>query len=647
MKRTLGSWISLAICLCLFVGMLASCTVAPVPLPDDGPDATPPDGGTQPPAPTTYTVTFVGGEDATGTAPTEEDKEAGASFALPANTFTKAGCHFTKWSDGTSLYDAGETYTMPAHGVTFTAQWEQDGQNPPPTTGFTVTFNLGEYPATSEQVPATLTGLPSGYIIEALPYPAGTEGWTFNGWETDLPEDYYVHWRNYEVTCDVNFIATWRPANPANDVIVTFADDMGTIQTITVEKYGYILEENVPDAPTKTGHVFMFWSREADGDRIVDFNSVSVNKDTTIYAVYRPEGEQRVEYGIDYETATGIAPANAYVTVGSTYTFPGNPWTVPHYVFAGFKIQRQVEEISSWTGRPVLVWEDIESGVLYQPGDTIEMPDERIRVTIEVTGETITVIYDAGGGTDAPNGSTFTYGEILNVTSSTPTPPTGKEFYCWVLSDGTEVGSSTLGEYGYRDYVTAGNTLTLTATWEALPEPLDIADYAGVWTDGTDTVLISSLHANEEYGYLGSAIINGTDLFILYEDQQELVGYNVITGKSIEVWDGEMITLAGVGFTIRPTSRTAISANAQSTYAGTWSDAEGNVLSVGADTAAYGEEEISLTYVGMEEYAVFCFLGEYGARHTFVLKLDGGTLTGVYFNEEICEATTVIFTLQA
>ena len=73
--------------------------------------------------PVTYAITFKGGPGATGMAPTMASKAAGESFTLPANTFTREGYTFAGWSDGTKTYAAGATYTMPAHAVTFTAQW--------------------------------------------------------------------------------------------------------------------------------------------------------------------------------------------------------------------------------------------------------------------------------------------------------------------------------------------------------------------------------------------------------------------------------------------------------------------------------------------------------------------------------------------
>lgn len=77
----------------------------------------------------TYTVTFVGGDGATGTAPTQDPVTAGTSITLPAATaFTKDGFTFAGWycSVDKVTYNAGASYTMTAADTTFTAQWTED-----------------------------------------------------------------------------------------------------------------------------------------------------------------------------------------------------------------------------------------------------------------------------------------------------------------------------------------------------------------------------------------------------------------------------------------------------------------------------------------------------------------------------------------
>lgn len=98
------------------------------------------------PTPETYAITFAGGDDATGTAPTIANKAEGAKFYLPANTFNKNGHTFAGWNDGTSTYQPiTDEYTMPAHAVTFTAQWTENSVTPPTekeVANFTEDFSL-------------------------------------------------------------------------------------------------------------------------------------------------------------------------------------------------------------------------------------------------------------------------------------------------------------------------------------------------------------------------------------------------------------------------------------------------------------------------------------------------------------------------
>ncbi len=81
----------------------------------------------------TYSVTYAAGaDDATGSAPTQTYQTGDPFVLLDGSTFTRPGYTFTTWSDGEAQYNAGATYTMPAHDVTFTAQWEKDAAQEAP-----------------------------------------------------------------------------------------------------------------------------------------------------------------------------------------------------------------------------------------------------------------------------------------------------------------------------------------------------------------------------------------------------------------------------------------------------------------------------------------------------------------------------------
>jgi outer membrane protein OmpA-like peptidoglycan-associated protein len=99
------------------------------------PAATPPTYSA--PAPVLYPVTYLPGG-GTGTPPTQASLNAGATFTVAsASSLTYTGETFTGWSDGTTVYQPGATYTMPAAPVTLTAQW-----TPLPTSPSSVTKPL-------------------------------------------------------------------------------------------------------------------------------------------------------------------------------------------------------------------------------------------------------------------------------------------------------------------------------------------------------------------------------------------------------------------------------------------------------------------------------------------------------------------------
>ena len=70
-------------------------------------------------------VTYVGGDGATGTAPTQEAVTPGTEITLGAkDAFTRDGYTFVGWDDGSNLYAAGAKYSVPNSDVTLTARWK-------------------------------------------------------------------------------------------------------------------------------------------------------------------------------------------------------------------------------------------------------------------------------------------------------------------------------------------------------------------------------------------------------------------------------------------------------------------------------------------------------------------------------------------
>jgi len=121
------------------------------------------------------------------------------------------------------------------------ANGEYDPQNPPnPGETFQVTFVTGNTVANTYEVA-------SGTVITAGPVLPAVEGYTFSGWDPELP---------YTVYEDVTFEAQW--SLNYHDVLYLDAD--GEEYDSFVVGYG----ENVPvpSDPSKQGYVFVGWTPE-------------------------------------------------------------------------------------------------------------------------------------------------------------------------------------------------------------------------------------------------------------------------------------------------------------------------------------------------------------------------------------------------
>ncbi|RPI61195.1 MAG: hypothetical protein EHM48_06050, partial [Planctomycetaceae bacterium] len=141
-------------------------------------------------------VTYAAGG-GTGTVPTQANVPVGDSFIVADNTLTRTGYGFAGWSDGTNIYQPGDTYTTGNSNVTLTAQW-------------TPLIALGAYPNTDVVLGGNTTVTPDAA-------PAYTD--------------------SINVSTDTNFKGTL-VADPATGVVrVVNAHPAGTY-TVTVKAFG-------------------------------------------------------------------------------------------------------------------------------------------------------------------------------------------------------------------------------------------------------------------------------------------------------------------------------------------------------------------------------------------------------------------------
>ncbi|MCH5154391.1 MAG: InlB B-repeat-containing protein [Clostridiales bacterium] len=159
-----------------------------------------------------YAVTYVIGDGAQGTAPTEKDKAVGEKFKLKsADGITNGDKVFVGWNDGSITYQPGDVYTMPAKAVTFTAQWKDKGDED--AVKYHVTYNLNGGTGTAP----TEVDRAKGEKFPVKSADGITNGdKSFDGWHDGnkkyMPGEEYTMPEN-----NVVFTAQWKDAPGGND----------------------------------------------------------------------------------------------------------------------------------------------------------------------------------------------------------------------------------------------------------------------------------------------------------------------------------------------------------------------------------------------------------------------------------------------
>ena len=235
---------------------------------------------------TLYPVSYVA-NGASGTVPTQASLPTGQSFTVGSPTLlVDAGSHFTGWSDGTSTYQPGDTYTISSSNVTLTAQWATNGTD-------TISYNAQGGSAVS-----ATTG-PDGSSVNVADGPTQA-GFTFTGWNTsaDGTGTSYAAGDSLTLTGDLTLYAQWT----ANATITLSYDAQGgsVVPSVSFLQGTTIL---VASAPVRAGFVFSGWNTAANGSGTSYGADATylVSGEATLYAQWAPAA-----YGGTFACSTGI-----------------------------------------------------------------------------------------------------------------------------------------------------------------------------------------------------------------------------------------------------------------------------------------------------------------------------------------------------
>ena len=409
-----------------------------------------------------YTMTFVkdnGQEDEV-----LEDLEYNTPLTAPSN-FRKKGFTFLGW-------DPEVPPTVPAHDMTFVAQWERNH--------YTVTWDIeGE---------TTEVDYAYDDVINKPADPSKT-GYTFTGWSPAVPERMPAE--------DVTYTAQFA----INQYTMTFILDNGEDNIVIKQDYNTVL--TAPEAPTKTGFTFKGWDLEipevipaanmtftAQWERnsytvtwVVDGQSKSV---TLLYdtPIVQPTDPEKEGY-----TFLGWTPAvpDRMPAEDVTYTamFGINTYAIV-YIINGEEVHRDSlnygQPISLWTYQPdedhqFNGWKcDLEEGVY------TTVPAHDVYFWDDLTNFWTITAYssDEEKGT-VTGGGKYVEGTLVTLTAK---PNEGYQFVSW--SDETTE----------NPYVFAStNHVTLTATFA--PKSYNMTF---VLDNGLDDVVIPQLYNTDLTG---------------------------------------------------------------------------------------------------------------------------------------------------
>ncbi len=126
-------------------------------------------------------ISYVGGIGTAGKAPYNSFADRNSVIVVGANPFSQGGYRFVGFSDGTNIYQPGDSYQLGTEDVVFTAVWEELDK-------IQIAFNGGA--ATGGYAPDTIEDFAGKYVTVPECTYANT-GFVFTYWEDEAGKIYY------------------------------------------------------------------------------------------------------------------------------------------------------------------------------------------------------------------------------------------------------------------------------------------------------------------------------------------------------------------------------------------------------------------------------------------------------------------------
>jgi uncharacterized repeat protein (TIGR02543 family) len=482
---------------------------------------------------------------------TSRSWSSGAINLPQVGTMVKAGYTFGGWSNGTTTYAGGASYT-PTGGITLNPVWN--------AITYTISFNSNS--ASSGNVPANQTWT-AGTTARTLSGNIGSpvlakSGYTFGGWATSASSTAAV--TTYSSFANQTFYAIWTPIS----YTITYALNGGTSALPTQANRQIYNTFTLAATPTKADYYFAGWSDSATATTYAALATYSITATSapaiTLTAQWIPTYTLNYVLNGSTSAVTGEGTYNSGTVVTLTaaptrigYTF--NSWldssNVTHAAGSSFTMLQNSVLQAQWTAilypvtyalngatgtlplqsslamnSPFVVstapvragytfggWSDGTS--VYPAGSTYVIGTSSVTLTAQWSAIPYSVTYDLGGGqgtlptqADGTIGSTFT----LPATGANPTW-IAHTFIGW--SDGAAVYAAG------STYTFGASNVTLTAQF-SLNGYTQISYSLGANGAGALPASTSALEGNTIVVASGSAVTRSNYAFAGWSDGSNL-----------------------------------------------------------------------------------------------------------------------------
>lgn len=212
--------------------------------------------------------------------------------------------------------------------------------------------------------------------------------YTFNGWFKDA--EYVTPWDfdNDVVNADTTLHAKWTFIGSTQYTVSFDTQGGSAIDAITVAANATITK---PADPTKEGHAFGGWYKEAECTNAWDFTNDKVTANTTLYAKWTVTTGVTT-YTVTFDTQGGSTVNAATVNAGALVTKPADP-TKSGHTFSGW--YKEAECTNAWNFATDTVNANVTLFAKWVTGEHVA-PMIKHTVTLKLNGgkcavETITV----------------------------------------------------------------------------------------------------------------------------------------------------------------------------------------------------------------------------------------------------------------